>query len=123
MDWVKEYRGKLVTADEAVSAVRSGSRVYMQAGSGAPQNLIAALVRRKDELHDVEIVHLHNEARADYVAPAMAGHFRHNALFIGKNVREAVNAGRADFTPVLLNDIPPLFDSVLALDVALIQVS
>ena len=124
MDWVQEYRGKLVTAGEAVSAVRSGSRVYMQAGSGAPQNLIAALVRRKDELHDVEIVHLHNEARADYVAPAMAGHFRHNALFIGKNVREAVNAGRADFTPVFLYEIPRLIrEGQLPIDVALVHVS
>jgi acetyl-CoA hydrolase len=53
----------------------------------------------------------------------MAGHFRHNALFIGRNVREAVNAGRADFTPVFLSDIPRLFETTLPPDVALIQVS
>jgi acetyl-CoA hydrolase len=53
----------------------------------------------------------------------MAGHFRHNALFVGKNVREAVNAGRADFTPVLLSDVPRLFETTLPLDAAFIQVS
>lgn len=124
MDWVKEYRRRVVTADEAVSVVKSGDRVYMQAGSGVPQNLIAALVRRKEELRNVEIVHLHNEGRADYVAPEMAGHFRHNALFIGKSVREAVNAGRADFTPVFLNEIPRLMrEGHLPIDVALVHVS
>ena len=57
-----------------------------------------ALVARFRDLTDVEIVHLHTEGQATYVTPEMQGHFRHNALFMGANVREAVNAGRADFT-------------------------
>ena len=67
---------------------------------------------------------LHLEGPAPHVAPELEGHLRHNALFISRNVREAVNAGRADFTPVFLSDIPALFsDGVLPIDVALIQVS
>ncbi len=42
---------------------------------------------------------------AGYVAPEMAGHFRHNAFFIGGNVREAINEGRADYTPIYLSEI------------------
>jgi len=62
--------------------------------------------------------------RADYVAPAMAGHFRHNAMFIGANVREAVNDGRADYTPIHLSEIEGLFESgAMPIDVALVQVS
>jgi acetyl-CoA hydrolase len=51
--------------------------------------------------------------------------FRHNALFIGPNVRDAVQAGRADYTPIFLSEIPALFDAggVLPLDVALIHVT
>src|SRR5438270_5595532 len=61
---------------------------------------------------------------APYVAPEMAGHFRHNAIFIGGNVREAVNDGRADYTPVYLSEIEELFESgAMPLDVALIEVS
>jgi len=89
-----------------------------------PQALVAALMARAPELRDVEIVHLHSEAPAPYVAPEFTGVFRHNALFIGANTREAVNEGRADFTPVFLSDIPALFASgVLRPDVALVQVS
>jgi acetyl-CoA hydrolase len=85
--------------------------------------LVDALMKRWPELGAVEIVHLHTEGDAPYVKPDMAGHFRHNALFIGKNVREAINDGRADFTPVRLSEVPALFHSVLPIDVAFIQVS
>jgi acetyl-CoA hydrolase len=85
--------------------------------------LLRALTARWRELSDVEIVHLHSEGPADYVLPEMTGHFRHNALFIGANVRQAVQDGRADFTPVLLSQVPLLFQTTLPLDVALIQVS
>jgi acyl-CoA hydrolase len=54
----------------------------------------------------------------------MEGHFRHNAVFIGANVREAINDGRADYTPIYLSEIEGLFESgAMPLDVALIEVS
>jgi acyl-CoA hydrolase len=54
----------------------------------------------------------------------MAGHIRHNALFVGANVRQAVNDGRADFTPVFLSEIPAMMsDSRMPIDVALLQVT
>ncbi len=112
-----------VTAETAAAVVRSGDRVYVQGGCAVPRVLIGALVARYEDLQDVEIVHLHTEGDAPYVRPEMAGHFRHNALFVGHNVREAVNAGRADFTPAFLSEVPDLFQTTLPLDVALIQVS
>jgi acyl-CoA hydrolase len=75
-------------------------------------------------VHDVEIVHMMTMGAAPYVAPEMAGHFRHNAVFIGGNVRDAINDGRADYTPIYLSEIEGLFESgAMPLDVALIQVS
>jgi len=61
---------------------------------------------------------------AEYVAPEMEGHLRVNTLFISDNVRQAVNHGRADFTPCFLSEVPNLFKSGrLPLDAALIHVS
>ena len=55
---------------------------------------------------------------------AMEGHLRVNTVFISANVRKAVQEGRADFTPVLLSEVPLLFkNGVLPLDVALVHVS
>ena len=54
----------------------------------------------------------------------MEGSFHVNSLFIGTNVRAAVQEGRADFTPVFLHEIPRLFrEGYLPIDVALISVS
>src|SRR3990170_4930155 len=124
MSWIDDYRRKVVSAEEAVKVIKSGDRVFMQAGGAVPTVLLQALVDRWRELENVEIVHMHSEAKADYVKPEMAGHFRHNALFVGSNVREAVNDGRADYTPIYLSEIESLFESgQMPLDVALIQVS
>lgn len=122
--WYEEYRRKLTTPEEALKAVQSGHRVYIHPGCAEPETLVHALVARKDELENVEVVHILTMGSAPYVAPDMAGHFRHRSLFTGKNVRDAVNDGRADYTPIFLNEIPALFsDGTLPLDVALIQVS
>jgi acetyl-CoA hydrolase len=112
-----------VSAAEALAAVRSGQRIYVQGGCAVPQALIDALVARADSLEAVEIVHMHTEGEAPYARSGMERHFRHNALFVGRNVREAVNQGRADFTPVFLSEVPRLFETTLPLDVALVQVS
>ncbi|MCA9832062.1 MAG: acetyl-CoA hydrolase/transferase C-terminal domain-containing protein [Dehalococcoidia bacterium] len=114
-----------VDAERALEEVRSGDRVYLHGGAATPQALVEALVRRAPELSGVEVTHLHTEAQAAYVAPEMRGHIRHNALFIGPNVRAAVQRGDADYTPVFLSEIPDLFapGGALPLDVALIQVT
>jgi 4-hydroxybutyrate CoA-transferase len=114
----------VLTADEAVRLIEPGNRVYLHEVAMTPHELLDALVRRALGLADIEVVSLHTEGPAPHVAPEMAGHLRHNALFVGANVREAVNDGRADYTPVFLSAVPELFTSGrLSLDVALLQVS
>jgi len=124
MSWEMEYKKKLRTANEALRCVQSGMRVYIQPGCAEPETLVEALIQRAPFVEDVEIVHMMTMGKAPYVAPEMAGHFRHNAVFIGGNVRDAVNEGRADYTPVYLSEIEDLFESgAMPLDVALIEVS
>lgn len=124
MNWRSEYERKRQTAERALESVRSGMRVYIQPGCAEPETLVEALLKRGPFVRNVEVVHLLTLGNADYVKPEMEGHFRHNAIFIGGNVREAVNDGRADYTPVNLSEVEPLFESgAMPLDVALIQVS
>jgi 4-hydroxybutyrate CoA-transferase len=124
MSWEREYKVKLRTPDEALGCVRSGMRVYIQPGCAEPETLVEALMRRGPYVQDVEIVHMMTMGAAPYVAPEMAGHFRHNAMFIGGNVREAINEGRADYTPIYLSEIEELFESgAMPIDVALLQLS
>src|ERR1035437_10859964 len=54
-----------------------------------PANIVEALVKRKDELEQVEIYHALTVGELPYLRPGMEGHFIHNATFIGRNSREA----------------------------------
>ncbi len=115
---------RLMTADQALARVQSGQRIYIGGGCGVPTLLLDALVKRAPTLRDIEIIHMLTAGDDPTAAPEYGEAFRHNALFIGPNVRRAVQEGRADFTPVFLSEIPRLFRfGVLPLDVALIQVS
>jgi 4-hydroxybutyrate CoA-transferase len=118
------FHEKLVSAEAALRIVASGDTVYVHPGCAAPLRLLEALVARRDELEGVRVVHLMSLGPAAYVGPGMEKHFRHLALFIGKNVRDAVNEGRADYVPVFLSEVPRLFTSrTIPIDVALIHVS
>ncbi len=124
MNWRQEYREKCTDAAHALEAVRSGARVWIQSGCGTPSALVDALVARAPSLRNVEIVHMKTLGNADYTRPEYAGIFRHSGLFLGENVREAVAAGRADYTPIFLSEIESLFVSgAMPLDIVLMQVS
>src|SRR5512143_2592847 len=120
MSWMTSYQKRVVSAEEALRVLQSGQRVYIGGGCGVPESLLNALVARAPDVHDVETVSILQMGPAPYAAPEMQGHFRHNALFIGANTRQAVNEGRADYTPVFLSEIPSLFErsGPLPLDVA-----
>ena len=108
---------RIVTAAEAVAGIRSGDQLYLQCAAATPSVLLDALVARASELESVSVVHLHCEGPGPHLAPEMAPHFRHRALFIGPNARAAVQDGRADYVPVFLSDVPRLFESgMLPLD-------
>jgi len=115
---------KVVSAEEAVKAIKSNSRVYIQAAAAAPQLLLNAMSNRSEELKNVEVCHLHLEGETPYANPDLKESFHVNSFFIGKNVRHTLSAGNGSYTPVFLSELPLLFKrNILPLDVALIHVS
>jgi len=117
---------KIVTADEAVKVVKSGDHIHLSSVASAPKVLIDALCRRGDagELQNVTIYHLHTEGDAPYTDPRYEGIFQHHAFFVGKNVRQAVQRGYADYIPISLSETQKLYRSgALPCHVVMIQVS
>jgi 4-hydroxybutyrate CoA-transferase len=112
----------MVSAAEAVSVIQSGQRVYVHQGCAEPEPLVEAMTARAGELRNVEVVHMAMMGSAPYAQAQYKDNFRHNALFIGANVREAVQQRRADYIPIFLGEIEGLFlDGTLPIDVALMQ--
>ena len=124
MDWRSEYKRKLVSADEAVSVVKSGDRIFLSGNGATPFLLINALAKKGPDLRDVEINHLLLLGKDPLGTKEFEGHFRHNSQFVGPADRPALSEGRGDYVPVHLSDIPGLFSKrVIPLDVAILHLS
>jgi acyl-CoA hydrolase len=113
-----------VSARDAVSIIESNQRVFIHGGACTPHYLLRELANQKDRLENVELVCV--SVQGDFVLAneEFAGSFHVNSLFVSEPIREAVNAGRADFIPIFLSDIPDLFNKkIMVIDVAIVQVS
>lgn len=123
-DWAQEFAKKEVPVEEAIKLIRPGDRVFIDSGCSEPQTLMAQLVKKHWVLKDIEVIHFLSIARHGYIQDKPEDLFRHNAYFIGSEpLREAINAGHADYTPMHLSQIPAWFKGRKQLDVVLIQVS
>lgn len=120
----KETVEKFMTAATALKSLKNGQRVFVGSGAAEPQHLVSAFADAVQDLADIEVVHILTLGAAPYSDPKFKGKVRHNALFIGPNMRKAVSQGLADYTPCFLHEVPTLFSSgKLPLDLALVQVS
>ena len=112
------------TADEAVSVIKPGNRVYVHGSAQTPTHLLQAVARQADRLRNVEFVFITVYGDIQIDKPEFTGSFKINSLFVSASIRDAVNEGRADYVPVFLSEIPDLFNqNILPIDVALVQVS
>lgn len=123
-NWQEKYSAMISSAKESVRKIKHGQRVFIGTGCGEPVELVQALTDRANELSDIEIVHLLTKGKAPYADKKYEDSFRVNSFFIGQNVRGSIQEGLGDYTPVLMSEIPRLFDSgQMPIDVVLIQVS
>ncbi len=124
MSWKVHFENRTMSAAEAIAAIRSGERIFVGSNAAEPQALVDALTSTESCLNRAEIVSIMTMGTAPYSLAEFQGRFRHNTFFIGANVREAVNACRADYTPIFLSEIPALFrNGQLPLDHALVMLS
>jgi len=115
-----------VSADEAVSAIRSHSHIHLSSVASVPHVLINALCRRADakDIEDLHFHHFHTEGPAPYSEEKYEGIFFDQGFFLGPNVRKNVNAGYADYLPVHLGETPRLYRSgAIKLGAALVNCS
>lgn len=97
--------------------------VFVHGGAATPTPLLDALTARPD-LHDVRLFHLHMDGPAPFVSQTCASRLKSVSMFVGANVRKAVQEGRAEAMPVFLSDIPGLFTSgAIRLDAAILHLS
>ncbi|MCP4353132.1 MAG: GNAT family N-acetyltransferase [Desulfobacterales bacterium] len=115
---------KVVNAEEAVSKIKRGSRVFIGTGCGEPQHLIKAMVRDL-QMQDIMVYQMLSSTFAQFMDDnSFHRRFSLKLFFISAHMRKAAFDGKIDYIPAYLSQIPRLFYSRrIGLDVALIQVS
>jgi acyl-CoA hydrolase len=122
MNWLEEYKKRRVRAEEAVTLINSGNRLFVSGNAATPFTLIEALAARAGELNRVEVTHVLLLGDDPLSRTGIKEHFRHNSFFVGPADRAAVNEGRADYIPIHLHEIPKLFTSgLMPVDAAIIH--
>jgi len=113
-----------VSAEEAVSVIKSGDRIFSHGSACTPNYLLTELSRQSERLKDVEMVSITQQGDVDIAKPEYKNNFYINSLFVSTPVRKAVNSDNGDYVPIFLSEIPILFrNKILPVDVAIITVS
>ena len=126
--WKKKYPEKFAPEDDIYSHIHRGNTIFIGSACAEPQYLVQGMIRYVESnpkaFFDAEIIHVRTLGVAPYTEKKFKQNFRHNSFFIGDPTRDAINTGQADYTPILLSQLPSLFNKGLVrVDVALIQTS
>ena len=126
--WQDKYPEKFATEATIFSHIHRGDHIFISSGCGEPQYLISALMEFVEShpkaFFDTEILHVYSMGLSPYTQEKFKSNFRYNAFFIGNSIREAVNRGAADYTPISLSQVPHLMNTgMVKIDVALVQTS
>ncbi|SHJ14366.1 Acetoin utilization deacetylase AcuC [Rubritalea squalenifaciens DSM 18772] len=109
---------------EWTKLIPNGGRVFIGGGASVPLKLVEDLLAQHESFQDVELIHIHTLGEMPWVDEKYEGSFRPNSFFLSRKMFDAVDQGRADYTPCPMSEIPRLFSTgVLPLDVVLVQVS
>ncbi|KAG5328230.1 ACH1 hydrolase, partial [Acromyrmex heyeri] len=117
---------KWVCVEDAIKIINSEHLVFIQGGAATPMELVRAMTEHGvcNNLRGVRLLHMNLEGDTPFASPEFEKHFRSISLYVGTNLREAVNEGRADCIPVFLHEAPKLFfEKRIVPDIALIHVS
>jgi len=124
MNWLDQYKSKVVTVEDAVKVVKSKDRIFLSGNAATPLLLTNALAKRAQELSNVEVNHILLFGNDPLSTPGMAQHFQHNSFFVGPGDRQSIADGYSDYVPVHLSQVPAIFSSnYIPLDVVLLHLS
>lgn len=123
-DWKEKFKDKITTAGEAMKVIKSGNSIFIGTACAQPQHLVNALVEHSSHIYDTRIVQLFTVGGAPYISEKYREKFKANTFFVADNLREALEKGIGDYTPIMLSEIPNEFETGrIPIDVALISVT
>jgi acyl-CoA hydrolase/RimJ/RimL family protein N-acetyltransferase len=120
VDAALDWRDRQVSAEEAVSVVQPGDKVFLGSACATPRSLVGALEQLKRP--GVLLVHFLTDRFGTDEAPQT--NYRHRVFYVGRDIRALRDSHQVEYIPLSLADVPRLFhDGLIPLDVAMVQVA
>ncbi|VDN13981.1 unnamed protein product, partial [Dibothriocephalus latus] len=93
--------------------LKDGAKVLVQGASSSPSSLISLLYQHVMEkgLKKITVNHFHPLGPLPYLNEEAKDNFRLNTCYSTNLCRDAINTGRADFTPISVSEIPLFYRS------------
>lgn len=123
MTWEEIYKSKLVTAEEAIGAIKEGDKIVTGFACGEPFGIERALVENYQQFKNVEIISMLTLGDSPWVRPEMKGHFCLNCLFASQSNRKAISNGSCEFTTSHFYEIPDVIEHYIRPRVSIVMVS
>jgi len=121
--YTNEYRRKLTTPKQAVSAIAHGSTVVQPMGAGEPPALLTALAARvrAGDLQGLKVYSLLSMEHAGrtILAPDLSDRLAAHCWFLGGADRDLMKSGKCHFVPNEFHQIPRLIRDFMQVDVTL----
>lgn len=101
MNWLDEYKSKLIDIQDAVSKIESDNDVVVAMCASEPQGIMNQIHSVADRVHDVRVFSCLTLKPYDFfMKPEMKGHFELASWFHAPGPRSAIKAGAGTITYV-----------------------
>ena len=118
------FEDKIVSAQQAISTIKNGSRIFIGSGCGEPQHLIHTMANNHN-LNDIMVFQMLAFTLADYLTnDDFLQRFSVKLFFVTIQMQQAAFEGKVDYIPMYLSQLPDFFKSKqIVIDTVLIQIS
>jgi len=115
---------KIITPEEAIALISPNGAIGLGNACGEPQTLMEALIAARARFKGAQLVGMIQFSCQRLWEADQGAHFTWKTFKMDSWLVEAARAGKADYIPCRISEIPILFsEGVLPLDVALVSVS
>jgi acyl-CoA hydrolase/GNAT superfamily N-acetyltransferase len=120
--WKQQFATKLVSAEEAVTHLKNGDRIYVGSMCSEPSTIIKAMGNTR--LSDIVMLQFLTGREAASLAARAPNRFNLRTFFPARRIDQSENQSEADYVPLFHSQIPDFFRKRrIPIDVAIVPVS
>lgn len=109
--------------EDLLDTFRKSRRIYVHGAPCTPSSLLDVIASMAGDSFCPDIYHIEISPSQDYLNAVQEHRIRDHSLFVGQNMRNAVESGGTEYMPVFLSEIPWMVRNVIRPDLTIVGLS